>query len=96
MRPASRMLDWHACKIHPLPGPFIPPCCPTVLIEKRPAARVGDLIFCFPPPIMFDVSIEGKFTTLIGGRPAAFLESKTLHNEGKVVMGSPTVLLGGN
>jgi uncharacterized Zn-binding protein involved in type VI secretion len=67
-----------------------------VLIEKRPAARVGDLIFCFPPPIMFDVSIEGKFTTLIGGRPAAFLESKTLHNEGKVVMGSPTVLLGGN
>jgi uncharacterized Zn-binding protein involved in type VI secretion len=56
---------------------------------------VGDLIFCFPPPVLFDVAIQGKWTILIGGRPASFLGAYTAHNKGQVVMGSPTVLLGG-
>jgi uncharacterized Zn-binding protein involved in type VI secretion len=44
---------------HP-PTPIIPPGCPTVLIEGRPAARVGDMSGCGSP------ILAGCPTVLIG------------------------------
>jgi uncharacterized Zn-binding protein involved in type VI secretion len=72
-------------------GPILPPGCPTVLIGKLPAARVGDMAVCVGPP---DVIILGSMTVLIGKMPAARLGSTTAHG-GSVVMGCPTVLIGG-
>ena len=49
--PAAVVGTTHACPVpppagpHP-PAPVLPPGCPTVLIEKRPAARMGDTTGC--------------------------------------------------
>jgi uncharacterized Zn-binding protein involved in type VI secretion len=62
-----------------------------VLIGSMPAARVGDMAVCVGPP---DVIAMGSFTVLIGSMPAARIGSMTAHG-GSVVMGMPTVLIGG-
>ena len=46
--PASRLTDMHVCPmvtgiIPHVGGPIVAPGCPTVLIGKLPAARLGDL-----------------------------------------------------
>jgi uncharacterized Zn-binding protein involved in type VI secretion len=95
--PAARASDMHTCPMvepGPVPhvgGPILPPCCPTVLIVKLPAARVSDQCVCVGPP---DVIAKGSGTVLIGKLPAARLGDNTAHG-GVIVAGAPTVLIGG-
>lgn len=72
-------------------GPILPPGGITVLIDGMPAARVGDMAVCVGPP---DVIVLGSFTVLIAGQPAARMTDMTAHG-GVIVMGAPTVLIGG-
>lgn len=96
MPPAARLTDMHTCPMFtgPVPhvgGPITGPGCPTVLISKLPAARVGDLLTCVGPP---DTIVKGSTTVLIGGVPAARLGDLTAHG-GTIVAGCPTVIIGG-
>lgn len=99
MPAAARLTDLHACPMQtpglpPIPhvgGPVIGPGVPTVLIGGLPAAVVGDNAVCVGPP---DVIVQGSSTVLIGGRPAARMGDSTAHG-GSVVLGLPTVLIGG-
>ena len=99
MPPAARLTDMHVCPLitpglPPIPhvgGPVIGPGVPTVLIGKLPAAVVGDSATCVGPP---DSIIQGSSTVMIGGSPAARLGDATTHG-GKVVLGCPTVMIGG-
>jgi len=72
-------------------GPVLPPGCPTVLICGQPAARVTDMLTCSGPP---DTIIMGSTTVLIGGLPAARMGDSTVHG-GTIVVGCPTVIIGG-
>ena len=72
-------------------GPILPPGCPTVLIGGMPAARVGDMATCVGPP---DSIAKGSVTVLIGGMPAARIGDMTAHG-GSIVVGCPTVMIGG-
>jgi uncharacterized Zn-binding protein involved in type VI secretion len=93
------MTDMHACPmvtpgLPPIPhvgGPVVGPCVPTVLIGKLPAAVVGDSAICVGPP---DGLIKGSATVLISGRPAVRVGDTTAHG-GTVVVGLPTVIIGG-
>lgn len=94
-QPAARITDMHVCPMTtgPVPhvgGPIMPPGCPTVLIGKMPAARVGDMVTCVGPP---DTIVLGSTTVLIGKMPAAQMGSATAHG-GTVILGCPTVLIG--
>ena len=99
MKPAARLLDMHVCPmvtpgVPPIPhvgGPIAGPGAPTVLIGGLPAAVVGDMCVCVGPP---DVIALGSFTVLIGGMPAARMGDMTAHG-GSIVIGCPTVLIGG-
>lgn len=99
MPPAARLTDMHQCPMQtpglpPIPhvgGPVIGPGVPTVLIEKLPAAVLGDSCVCVGPP---DSIIKGSTTVLIGGKPAARLGDTCAHG-GAVMMGAPTVMIGG-
>ena len=99
MPPAARLTDMHVCPmITPAPvpiphvgGPIGGPGEPTVLICGLPAARVGDMLICVGPP---DVIAEGSTSVLIGGQPAARMGDATVHG-GEIVMGAPTVIIGG-
>ena len=72
-------------------GPILGPCVPTVLIGALPAAVVGDNCVCVGPP---DTIVKGSATVLIGGRPSARIGDNCAHG-GTVVMGLPTVIVGG-
>ncbi len=93
-RPAARISDMHTCPmvtgVAPHVGGPISLGCPTVLIGKLPAARVGDMAVCAGPP---DSVILGSFTVLIGGKPAARIGDMTAHG-GVITMGMVTVLVG--
>lgn len=99
MPPAARITDMHVCPmqtpaIPPIPhvgGPVAGPGVATVLIGKLPAAVVGDSAVCVGPP---DTLAKGSATVMIGGKPAARMGDSTVHG-GSVVMGCPTVLIGG-
>ena len=93
---AARATDMHICPmvsgtVPHVGGPVMPPGCPTVLIGGLPAARVGDMCICTGPP---DSIVMGSSTVLIGGMPAARMGDSTAHG-GVVVIGSPTVIIGG-
>lgn len=96
---AARINDMHICPMvteapTPIPhvgGPIIGPGVPTVLIGSLPAAVVGDLCVCVGPP---DSIITGSSTVLIGGKPAARMGDTCAHG-GSIVIGCPTVLIGG-
>jgi len=93
---AARLTDMHTCPmvtvlVPHVGGPILPPCCPTVLIGMLPAARVGDMALCVGPP---DVIAMGSSSVIIGGQPAARLGDMTVHG-GVIVMGCPTVIIGG-
>ena len=89
----------HACPMQtpglpPIPhvgGPIIGPGVPTVLIGKLPAAVMGDMATCVGPP---DTIIKGSATVFIGGKPATRMGDTTAHG-GSIVMGCPTVIIGG-
>jgi uncharacterized Zn-binding protein involved in type VI secretion len=72
-------------------GPIIGPGAPTVLIGGLPAAVLGDSAVCVGPP---DSVVKGSVTVLIGGKPAARMGDITAHG-GSIVLGFPTVLIGG-
>ncbi|MFD2934197.1 PAAR domain-containing protein [Spirosoma flavum] len=98
-QPAARLMDMHVCPmvtpaVVPIPhvgGPIMGPGVPTVLIGGQPAATMGDLCTCVGPP---DIIIKGSATVLIGGKPAARMGDMTAHG-GSIVVGFPTVLVGG-
>ena len=99
MPPASRITDMHTCPmqtpgIPPIPhvgGPVIGPGIPTVLIGGLPAAVLGDNCTCAGPP---DSIVKGSSTVMIGGKPAARIGDTTAHG-GRLVLGCPTVMVGG-
>jgi uncharacterized Zn-binding protein involved in type VI secretion len=72
-------------------GPILPPGSPTVLIEFLPAARVTDLLTCVGPP---DTIVLGSTTVMIDFLPAARMGDLTAHG-GVIVLGAPTVIIGG-
>lgn len=89
----------HACPmvtpgLPPIPhigGPIVGPGVPNVLVGKIPAAVVGDSAVCVGPP---DTIVKGSMTVMIGGKPAARIGDTTVHG-GSIVMGLPTVMIGG-
>lgn len=97
--PAARLTDMHVCPmmtpaVPPIPhvgGPVVGPGAPTVLIGGLPAARVTDNAICVGPP---DIIVKGSATVLIGNLPAARMGDSTAHG-GTIVLGCPTVLIGG-
>lgn len=96
---AARISDMHICPMvteasTPIPhvgGPIVGPGVPTVLIGSLPAAVVGDQCVCVGPP---DSIITGSSTVMIGGKPAARMGDICAHG-GSIVIGFPTVLIGG-
>ena len=95
-KPAARMTDLHVCPmvtalVPHVGGPILPPCCPTVVIGKLPAARLGDMATCVGPPDV--IAPPCSPTVLIGGKPAARLGDLTVHG-GAITLGLPTVLIG--
>lgn len=96
MMPASRITDMHLCPqvmvlVPHVGGPVIGPGAPTVLIGSLPAAVMGDSAVCVGP---LDSVIKGSGTVLISKKPAVRLGDTTAHG-GTVVLGLPTVLIGG-
>ena len=96
MPPAARITDMHTCPmvtgvVPHVGGPILPPGVPTVLIGNMPAAVVGGMAVCVGPP---DSIVKGSATVLIGGMPAARMGDTTAHG-GSIVLGLPTVLIGG-
>ncbi|MEZ8825923.1 PAAR domain-containing protein [Vibrio amylolyticus] len=96
---AARLTDMHVCPMQtpalpPIPhvgGPIIGPGVPTVLIGSMPAATMGDMCVCVGPP---DSIVKGSATVLIMNKPAARMGDTTAHG-GSIVLGMPTVLIGG-
>ena len=79
------------------PGTIAGPGNPTVLIEGRPAAALGDAHACsMPPPAgphpTGPIAI-GSATVFIGGRPAARLSDAAACGA-QIVGGAPSVLIG--
>jgi len=99
MPPAARLTDMHTCPmvtpgLPPIPhvgGPIVGPGQPNVLIAGMPAATVGDSCVCAGPP---DTIIKGSATVMIGGKPAVRMGDTTAHG-GSIVLGAPTVIIGG-
>jgi uncharacterized Zn-binding protein involved in type VI secretion len=99
MFPAARLLDMHVCPmvtpgVPPIPhvgGPISGPCAVTVITGGMPQARVTDMAICVGPP---DMIAKGSMTVLVCGLPAARIMDLTVHG-GMIVVGEPTVLVGG-
>ena len=97
--PAARITDMHLCPmvtpgVPPIPhvgGPIVKPGCPTLLIAMMPSATLTSMCVCVGPP---DIVIKGLATVLMGKLPAARLGDSTAHG-GTIVLGAPTVLVGG-
>ncbi len=99
MPPASRVTDMHVCPmvtpgVPPIPhvgGPILPPCSINTITVMLPQARVTDMCLCVGPP---DVIVKGSMTVLVNSLPAARIGDLTAHG-GTIVMGAPTVIIGG-
>ena len=96
MPPAARLTDMHSCPmvtalVPHVGGPIVGPGVPTVLIASLPAAVLGDSCVCVGPP---DTIAMGSSTVMIGGKPAARMGDTTAHG-GAIVLGAPTVMIGG-
>lgn len=72
-------------------GSIVGPGVPNVLIAGMPAAVMGDMCVCVGPP---DSIVTGSATVMISGRPAARMGDTTTHG-GSIVLGAPTVMIGG-
>jgi uncharacterized Zn-binding protein involved in type VI secretion len=100
MPPAARVTDFHQCplttpagpvQVPHVGGPIAGPGAPTVLIGGLPAAKVGDVAVCVGPP---DSIVKGSTTVQVMGVAAARMGDKTAHG-GTIVLGFPTVMIGG-
>ena len=94
--PAARVGDNHVCPmvtgvVPHVGGPVVSPGGPTTLIGKMPSACLGSMCVCVGPP---DSIIKGSATVLISKKPAARMLDNTAHG-GMIVVGCPTVLIGG-
>jgi uncharacterized Zn-binding protein involved in type VI secretion len=93
MPPAARILDPTG---HP--GMITGPGVPNVLIGGLPAAVMGDMHACTMPPTAGphppSPIVKGSATVLIGGRPAARMGDMSGCGA-PIIMGFPTVLIGG-
>ncbi len=99
--PCARVTDMHICPmvtpaVPPVPhvgGPVLPPCVPTVLVGKLPAAPILNMATCVGPP---DTLSKGSATVTIAGRPVVrLLIDTTMHGGFVAGPGCPTVLIGG-
>ena len=93
--PAARITDMHVCPmvtgvVPHVGGPIVKGEF-TVLTGMMPQARVTDVAVCVGPP---DMIAKGSMTVLVGKLPAARITDLTAHG-GTIVMGFPTVLIGG-
>ena len=93
---AARITDMHLCPmvtgiVPHVGGPVVAPSAPTVLIAGLPAAGLGSMCVCVGPP---DTIVKGSATVMAGGRPLARMGDTTAHG-GTIVLGCPTVLIGG-
>ena len=93
---AARLTDMHVCPsvtgiIPHVGGPIIGPGEATVMIGKLPAAVQGDNCVCVGPP---DSITKGSATVMIGGKPAVRMGDSCSHG-GTIVLGCPTVMIGG-
>ena len=80
--------------VPPIPhvgGPITGPGAVTVMIAMMPAANVTSMCVCVGPP---DVIVKGSMTVLVGALPAARMGDMTAHG-GTIVLGAPTVMIGG-
>ena len=91
MPEAARLGDMHTCPVSKhVGGPVSSPCSPTVIIESKPAARVGDNAVCKGPS---DTIATGSSSVFMDGKMAARLGDTTAHG-GKIVEGAPSVIIG--
>jgi uncharacterized Zn-binding protein involved in type VI secretion len=96
MPAAARVSDMHVCPsvtgtVPHVGGPILPGGNSTVLIGGMPAAVVGDNCVCTGPP---DSITKGSSSVTIGGKAAARMGDSTAHG-GTIILGCPTVLIGG-
>ena len=96
MPPAARLTDMQTCPmvtgvVPHVGGPIIGPGVPTVLICSLPAAVVGDSCTCVGPP---STIAKGSGSVMIGNMPAARMGDSTSHG-GAIILGAPTVIIGG-
>lgn len=99
MLPAARVSDFHMCPmvtpgLPPIPhvgGPILPPGAPTVMIGGPFAARMSDMATCVGPP---DSIVMGSVNVHTMGLMQARMTSACAHG-GMVMVGLPTVLVGG-
>ncbi|GAB3374131.1 PAAR domain-containing protein [Lysobacter rhizosphaerae] len=95
-QPAARLGDLTSHG-SPLAGPGF---CATVLIEKKPAWRVGDTYICplaSPQPHGGGAVMVGSMTVRIGGMPAARLGDVVVEAGGgpnAILAGATSVLIG--
>ncbi len=92
---AARIGDMHVCPMFtgPVPhvgGPIVLGCF-TVLTGCVPQSTVSNMCVCVGPP---DVIAKGSATVLVGCLPAARMLDNTAHG-GMIVVGCPTVIIGG-
>jgi uncharacterized Zn-binding protein involved in type VI secretion len=72
-------------------GPIIGPCSMNVITVGLLQARVSDMCMCVGPP---DTIVKGSATVMVNGLPAARIGDLTAHG-GVIVLGAPTVIIGG-
>ncbi|GAA3584027.1 MAG: PAAR domain-containing protein [Pseudomonadales bacterium] len=94
-KPAAYLGAFHACPAFNGPvahvgGPTLA-ASPNVFVGGLPIARLTDKLVCVGPP---DVIVQGSATVFANGLPVARLGDSTAHG-GKIVVGNPTVLVGG-
>lgn len=100
--PQARLGDMHAgpsCTVTG-PMPIIPPCAFTVLVGKKPAARMTDMCVGMMPspagpvPAPPHPIAKGSFTVMIQKQPAARIGDMCAMG-GAITLGEFTVLTGG-
>ena len=101
--PQARVTDLHvgpACTVTG-PMPIMPPCAPTVLVGKLPAARMTDMCLGVmlspvgaPMPAPPHPIVKGSMTVFIQKMPAARIGDLCAMG-GTIIKGEFTVLVGG-
>jgi uncharacterized Zn-binding protein involved in type VI secretion len=105
MPPAARIGDATVCPMQtPTPGGPVPhvgtpligaPPVPPVLIGGAPAATLGCQCICAGPAPIPNPYPMGSATVFIGGKPALRMGDMGSHPGSKIVVGAPTVMIGG-
>jgi len=100
--PQARLADTHvgpSCTVTG-PMPIVPPCAVTVIVGKKPAARMGDMCLGMVPspagpvPAPPHPIAKGSMTVMIQKQPAARIGDPCAMG-GAIILGEFTVLTGG-